>query len=210
MNTVRSSCPRCGSLLEIPSDLETIICSSCGGLYAIRRLEGSIGLTAVSGGTTSAGQGTKVDNLDGEIGRFMAVTQRLALVEEDIESVSSDIELIRSKEQGAPLQFGCALFGVFVLVVMALGFFATVGKGLFGGWLFYLSILAIVLVSLKGLQKKLMSPAERRALLTRRARLEGILEQLCNERERLTALVRDRPGQDQSPPHEPGAVGPAS
>ena len=202
MKTIRSSCPRCGNLIEIPSDLETIICSSCGGLFAIRRLEGSIGLTGISPGTLSAGQEPGPTNLDGEIGRFMAVTDRLALVEEDIESVSSDLELIRSKEQGAPLQFGCALFGLFLLVVMSLGFFATVGKGLFGGWLFYLSIIVIVLASLKGLRKKLMSPAERRGLATRRSRLEGILEQLRDERGRLKALLGDRSSRDQSPTAE--------
>jgi hypothetical protein len=131
---------------------------------------------------------------DSEIGRFMAMTDRLALIEEDIESVSNDLELIKSKEQGGPLQFGCAVFGLFGFVVLAMAFFATVGRSFFGGWLFYLAVAAILILSIKGLSKRLMGPAERRALGLRRSRLETILNELHADRDRLTTLLEDRSG----------------
>jgi hypothetical protein len=190
MDGIKSSCPRCGNMIEISSDLDSIICSACGVAYTVRRMEGSIGLAASRSDSERAETQPGVMTKDGEIGRFMAVTDRLALVEEDIESVTSDIELIRSKEQGAPLQLGCALFGVFALVVLVLGFFATVGKSLFGGWFFYLSIVAVALASLKGLSKRLMGPAERRALGVRKARLEGILKDLSTEQQSLKSELQ--------------------
>jgi hypothetical protein len=188
MSVVKSSCPKCGSLIEIPSDLESIVCSACGTLYAVRRLEGSIGLATSPPKTEMTGADSH-ESRDSEIGRFMAMTDRLALIEEDIESVSNDLELIKSKEQGAPLQFGCAVFGLFGFIVLAMAFFATVGRSFFGGWLFYLAVAAILILSIKGLSKKLMGPAERRALGLRRSRLETILEELHADRDRLTTLL---------------------
>ncbi|HEY6332828.1 MAG TPA: hypothetical protein VI756_26120 [Blastocatellia bacterium] len=203
MEAIKSSCPRCGNAIEIPSDLDSVICSSCGALFTIRRMEGSIGLTAASAVPDRIEAGSGAFTEEGEIGRFMAITDRLALVEEDIESVASDIELVRSKEQGAPLQLGCALFGIFSLIVLVMGFFATVGKSFFGGWLFFLAIGVVVFASLKGLSKKLMSPAERRALSIRKDRLESILGDLKTEQQRLkselqglSALSRSTPASE--------------
>jgi hypothetical protein len=197
---IKSSCPSCLGAIEIPATLGTLICSGCGAAFHVRRLEGSVSLSPITvpekpGGPTS--QETEQDN---RIGQFLAMSDRLSLIEEDIESISSDIELIISKEQGAPLQLGCALFGIFGLVVVVLGLFSTVGRPLFGGWLFYLCLAAVLLVAMKGFGKKLMSPLERKSLAARRTRLRSLLEELQEERARTQAFL------DQSGDHRPAST----
>lgn len=192
MSSVKSTCPTCGSSIEIPADLETLACSTCGTLYVVRKMEGSVGLTVATPPLRRREPGGADGSEDEQIGRFMALSDRLALLEEDIESVSSDLELIRSKQQGAPLHFGCAIFGLFGFVVLTMAFFATVGRSFFGGWLFYVALIAIVLFSVRGLRRKLMSRAEVRALEVRKSRLEAILDQLVAERENVTLLLQNR------------------
>jgi hypothetical protein len=195
--SIKSSCPGCLGQIEIPATLGTLICSACGAAFHVRRLDGSVSLSPITVPEKPGGTKFEEAEQDNRIGQFLAMTDRLSLIEEDIDSISSDIELIRSKEQGAPLQLGCALFGMFGVVVIVLGVFSTVGRALFGGWLFYLCLAAVLLVAIKRLGKKLMSPVERRSLAARRARLQSLLEELLGERDRIHALL-DQGGENQS------------
>ena len=105
-----------------------------------------------------------------------------------IEDLSEQVEVIRSKEQGAPLQVGCAVFGVFTLVLLVLAFFMTIARPLFGEWVFYLTLLAVVLLGAKRVQRKLATRREVEQLREERREREIALADLEQERDRLRSL----------------------
>jgi TRAP-type uncharacterized transport system fused permease subunit len=105
-----------------------------------------------------------------------------------IEDLTAQVEAIRSKEQGAPLQMGCALFGLFGLVLLVFAFFMTVARALFGEWLFYFSLLVVILLGAKRMHRKLTSRAEVERLRQERQQREIALADLEDERGRLREL----------------------
>jgi uncharacterized membrane protein YqjE len=107
------------------------------------------------------------------------------LLDEEIRELGSEIEELKSKERGAPLQLGCALFGLFGLVVLVLAFFVTVGARYFAGWAFFFILGVVVALGIFRMRKKLMSQAQLRELREERHRLEADLSSLEEERDRL-------------------------
>lgn len=115
----------------------------------------------------------------------------LAELDQQIEEVGSDIQELKSREQGAPLQIGCALFGVFGLVIVVLALFATVARSLFGSWLFYFALAAVILLGLWRMRRKLISMERLAELRNERIQLELRLVQLEDER---AAILTQRQG----------------
>jgi hypothetical protein len=182
MDIVKTNCPKCGRALEFPRDFDNVTCSRCATAYYVRRYGGALSLSPID----AAGASGRAES-NGAGGRE-AIEARLDELDEEISELSSNIEEIRSKEQGAPLQLGCALFGLCGLVLLVFAFFMTVGRSYFGGWLFYLSLAAVVALALVRMRRRLASPEHLDDLRSRRATLEDALAELESERDRLKEL----------------------
>ena len=141
MDTIKARCPECGNDLEFPADFDNVTCAVCGAAYLVREYKGSINLSSIRG-RTSDGASLASD------------------LDEHIAELNSEIEALKSKEQGAPLQFGCALFGIFFLAVLVMTFFMTVGIRYFGKWPFYVSLAVVVGIGLLRMRQKLPAPEE--------------------------------------------------
>ena len=178
MEIIKTSCEACGGPLEFPRDFDNVICAACGAAFRVRRYKEAINLVAVDqddeGASLRAG--------------FAEVESRLAGLGEMIEDLTAQVEVIRGKEQDAPLQMGCALFGIFGLVLLVIAFFMTVARGYFGEWPFYLSLLVVVMLGAKRLRRKRTSRAEVERLRQERQQREIALADLEDERARLEAL----------------------
>ena len=124
-----------------------------------------------------------------------ALEARLVELDEDIEKVREEIEVLRSNEQIAPLQLGCAFFGLFGFILLILAFFTTVGKNYFGGWLFYLSLATVILLSARRMKRKLPNPEQLEYFRKERATLEEALAQLAAQRTRLQNLKEEAFGE---------------
>lgn len=183
MKAIRTKCPRCGKSLEIPLDFERFICAGCGTAYEAREHKGAINL--VEQEPPSASDPVAV------------VESRLAELEELIEQVHSEIEAIRSREQSAPLQFGCAFFGLFMMVIVVIALFMLLGRSYFGHWLFYASVAAVILLGLARIRRKLTSPGQITELRQERQQLEDGLAQLEVERDRVRRLKTSLSTQEQ-------------
>jgi len=174
MEIIKTTCGECSSALEFPRDFDNVICAACGAAYQVRQYKGAINLVALKPGGAQSG--------------FGELESRLAELDEIIEDLSGQVEIIRSKEQGAPLQMGCAVFGVFSLVLLVIAFFITVARPLFGEWVFYLSLLVVVLLGAKRMHLKLTSRREVEQLREEREQREAALADLEQERDRLRNL----------------------
>lgn len=180
MEIVKTTCGECGGALEFPRDFDNVICAACGAAYQVRQYKGAINLVAIKPDGDSRSLRAGFGELDA----------RLAELDEVIEDLSGQVEVIRSKEQGAPLQLGCAVFGVFTLVLLVFAFFMTVARSLFGEWVFYLALAAVVLLGAKRVQLKLASRREVEQLREERREREIALADLEQERDRLRGLRR--------------------
>lgn len=120
-----------------------------------------------------------------------AIDARLAELDEDAEKVREEIEVLKSNEQIAPLQIGCAFFGMFGFVLLLLALFTTVWKNYFGGWWFYLSIALVVLLSVMRMRRKMPDREKLEYFRKERATLEEALVQLEAERSRIIALKEE-------------------
>ena len=169
MTTILTRCPRCSRSLEIPVSFDNVVCPGCGMLYQIHRHQGVIGLSEM----------TPVES---------AIETRLAEIEELIEESAAEIESLRSREQSVPLQIGCAFFGLFMAVIMAMALFILLGKGYFGGWIFYLTIVAVIVAGLARIRRKLTSPTQLEEFRRSRIELEAELVLLEGERDRMERL----------------------
>jgi len=118
------------------------------------------------------------------------VEELLADLDEKIDEIASDIETLRSREQGAPLELGCALFGLFTIVILVLAFFATIARAFFSSWLFYLVLAVAILAGLYRIGPKVIARSELPHLALQRAEMEASLSRLKLERQRLEALIR--------------------
>lgn len=178
MEIIKTSCGACHGPLEFPRDFDNVICASCGATFQVRQYKGAINLFAVKQDEESVSLQTGFGELE----------SRLVGLDELIEDLSGQVEVIKSKEQGAPLQMGCALFGVFSLVLLVLAFFMTIARTYFGEWPFYLSLLIVILFGAKRMHRKLTSRVEVENLLQERQQREIALADLEDERDRLQKL----------------------
>jgi hypothetical protein len=112
----------------------------------------------------------------------------LGELDQNIDELVSEIEALRIREQAAPLEVGCALFGVFSTVVVVLALFATIARSLFGGWVFYVVLAIVVLAGVYKVVPKIIERAELRRLARKRTEIEFTLSRLRTERERVERL----------------------
>ena len=112
----------------------------------------------------------------------------LGELDQNIDELVSQIEALRIREQAAPLELGCALFGVFTTVVLVLALFASIGRSLFGGWVFYVVLAIFVLAGMYKIAPKIIGRAQLRRLASKRAEMEFTLSRLRTERERVERL----------------------
>jgi hypothetical protein len=152
--------------MEIADDAESVVCSSCGTRYRVLTVGGTIALAP-------------------------APTDYLTELDQEITEVGSDIQELKSREQGAPLQIGCALFGVFGLVILVLAFFATLARSLFGTPLFYTALAAAIVIGLYRMRGKLIGRERLAEIRNERLQLELRLVQLEEER---AEILRQREG----------------
>jgi LSD1 subclass zinc finger protein len=178
MEIIKTSCGACGGPLEFPREFDNVICAACGAAFRVRHYKGAINLLALEQGDEDVSLRAGFDEIE----------SRLAGLDEMIEELTAQVEIIRSKEQDAPLQMGCALFGVFSLVLLVIAFFMTVARSYFGEWPFYLALLVVVLLGAKRMRRKLTGRAEVERLRQERQQREIALADLEDERARLLKL----------------------
>jgi hypothetical protein len=179
MSAIKSRCPRCGASIEIPPEARSIICTACGASYLATYSEGSISLASIEESATTG-------SFDSA---FAAGAALLATLNEEIDRLKAEVESVRSREQGVPLEAGCALFGLFGLVIVVLAVFVTVARSYFGGWLFFLVLGVIVALALSRMRARLTSSGQLRALRERRTELESGLAMMEAERERVSGIL---------------------
>lgn len=184
MEIIKTKCPSCEWPLEFPRDFDNIICNICGTSFRVREYKGNLNLVVLGGEQQDRASIEDAENLS-------AIDVRLAELDEDIEKVKEEIEVLKSNEQIAPLQMGCAFFGMFGFILLILAIFTTVGKNYFGGWLFYLSITAVILLSAMRMRRKMPSPEKIEYFRKERASLEEALAQLQYEKTQVENLKEE-------------------
>ena len=167
MDVIKARCPECGNDLEFPRDFDNVTCANCGAAYLVREYKGAINLSMIEARPGAVIRDARQDLRD---------------LDEHIAELNSEIEALKSKEQGAPLQLGCALFGIFFLAVLVMTFFMTIGIRYFGRWPFYVSLAVIVGIGLLRARQKLPAPAEIARLRQARDSLQNDLASLEVER----------------------------
>jgi hypothetical protein len=188
MEIIKTNCPSCEWPLEFPRDFDNVICNICGTSFRVRQYKGNINLAALGEDPQDRAAIEDAENLS-------AIDDRLAELGEDIEKVKEEIEVLKSNEQIAPLQMGCAFFGMFGFILLIFAVFTTVGKNYFGGWLFYLSITAVILLSAMRMRRKMPDPEKIEYFRKERASLEGALAQLEFERIQVENLKEEAFGE---------------
>jgi hypothetical protein len=181
MNNVKTICPVCSAALEFPSDVDSVVCSSCGATHQVRDHNGSISLRVIRTGPLDW-------QPDSEARPPAASIDQTSLAELDelIADIASDLDAVRAREQSGPLQLGCAAFGVFGLVLTVIVVFMLAGRSLVGGWVFYLALVVVILLGVARVRAKLKDQISSADLRADRLRLEETLAELQLERSRLT------------------------
>ncbi|HWC78216.1 MAG TPA: hypothetical protein VG778_12180 [Blastocatellia bacterium] len=182
MRLIRTNCPGCGTRLEFPSDFDNVICAACGAGYLVREYEGAINLAAIKPGESE-----------------VSAEQLLAELDEAIEELTGEVETLRSREQAAPLQMGCSLFGLFFLAILVISIFMTVAKDYFGRWPFYLTLAVVLALGVARMRQKVSTQAETQKLRDLRTELEKDISALEGERERIHGHLQDNASDHQSP-----------
>src|SRR5262245_25711012 len=180
MGARKSTCSACGSDLGFPHNGSAIACPTCGAIHnpdisSESELSGKpadslLSVSVMAGVTPEEAQ------------------ELLAELDEKIDELASEIETLRIREQGAPLELGCALFGIFCLIIVVLAMFATFARAYFGGWLFYLVLAIAVAAGLYRIAPKIIGRAELPRLARKRAEIEATLARLRTERKRIESL----------------------
>lgn len=179
MSEILTSCPRCRRSLEIPHDFDNVICPGCATSYWIRRHDDLINLSEM---WPDAGDVRRGENA------AAVIESRLAEIDELVEAAELDIAGLRGREQSAPLQRGCAFFGLFMTVIVVISIFMLVGRGYVGSWLFYVSVVAAVLLGLARIRRKVVTTEQLEECRRERLQLEYDLGQLKAERDRIRGL----------------------
>lgn len=202
MDLIKTSCPACGLPLELPPDFDNVICAGCGSAFQVRRHKDAVNLLEIERNPERAAQFSPEPNGSSKL---KTIDLRLGELDEEIEALAAGIEDVKSREKGAPLQAGCAFFGVFLSVIFLLSFFATVASSYFGGWIFYLSLAAVLLFSLARMRRKLVSPEQVEHLREERREMEEAAARLEAERDGLRRLRNSvTPGPQGSAPEDNG------
>jgi len=179
MSFISTYCPRCQRFLEIPHEFDNVICPGCATAYWIRRHGDLINLSEMWPDSADSRRGENA---------VAVIESRLAEIDELMEAAESEIESLRSREQSAPLQRGCAFFGLFMMVIVVIALFILVGRGYVGSWLFYASVVVVILLSLARMRRKLVSSEQLEELSKDRLQIEEGLAQLQAERDRIQKL----------------------
>jgi len=179
MSVISTYCPQCQRVLEIPVEFDNVICPACETAYWIRRHGDLLNLSEMWPDTDDARRGENA---------AAVVESRLAEIDELMESAEAEIENLRSRELSAPLQRGCAFFGLFIAVIVVIALFMLVARSYVGSWLFYASVAAVILLSLARMRRKLASSGQLEELRQDRLQIEDDLAQLHAERERIQQL----------------------
>jgi hypothetical protein len=183
MEIIKTTCPHCHEPLEFPYDFDNVICGFCGSAFTVREYKGAISLSRTAEPPPRGPD---------EAEQSMAVIEsRLSELDDLIAEVGSEIEVLKSKEQSAPLQKGCSFFGLFMLVITVIALFMPLGRKYFGNWLFYLALAVIVILGIRRIQQRLQSPAQLKQLSEQRLELEAGLTQLEAERSRVLNLKEE-------------------
>lgn len=181
MEIIKTNCPACTVALEFPSDFDNVICSVCGASYRVRKYKGTLSLAII-------GKADEAMLLPNDASNRKAIDASLTELSEDIEKVTEEIEVLRANEKVAPLQLGCSLFGTVGMLLLVFAAFVALGKNYFGGWIFWMVIVAVLLMSGLRMRRKLMNRDKLEYYKSERARMEIVLEQLQSERRRIEGL----------------------
>src|SRR5215471_16441042 len=179
MSAITTHCPLCQRALEIPAEFDNVICPGCATAFWVRRHRDAINLSEM---WPDADDSLRVRNAKALIdGRLEEIRGR-------IEEVEDEIEVLRSREQSAPLQKGCAFFGLFMSIMLVIVLFMLLGRGYFGSWWFFIAVTAAVLLSLYRIRRKLAGPGHIVGLREDRLNAEKTLIQLRAEFDRSSQL----------------------
>lgn len=187
MEIVKTKCPVCEWALEFPRDFDNVTCGICGSAFQVREYKGNLNLALLGEDRPAPADLEEAD-------AAALIEARLKELDEDIARVGEEVEVLRSNEQVAPLQIGCAFFGMFGFLLLVLAFFATVGRSLFGTWLFYLSLATVVLLSAARLRKKITRREQIDYFREERDKLEEAIKELEAERGRVLRLKQKLSG----------------
>jgi len=179
MSAITTYCPLCQRALEIPTEFDNVICPGCATAFWVRRHREAINLSEM---WPDADDSLRVRNAKS------LIESRLEELGGRIEEVEDEIEVLRSREQSAPLQKGCAFFGLFMAIILVIVLFMLLGRGYFGSWLFFVAVAAAVLLSLYRIRRKLASSKHIVGLREDRLHAERTLAQLRAEFERSNEL----------------------
>lgn len=169
----------------MPDSFDNAICAACGTAYEVRRYKGTINLSPLD--PEPIRQAPRFLDSDEGIG-YSPVDARLAELDEVIEEVQTQIEIIRSREQAAPLQFGCAIFSAFTAALAVIVLFMPLGREYFGGWIFYLTLGVVIILAVMRLRRRLASREEIQKYREEREQLQAILAEMETERGQLLKL----------------------
>src|SRR5262245_58843104 len=106
MEIIKTRCPVCEWALEFPREFANVTCGICGSAFQVREYKGNINLAAI-------GEEQQDQAAFERASRLASIEARVTELDEDLARVGEEIEVLRSNEQIAPLQLGCAFFGMF-------------------------------------------------------------------------------------------------
>lgn len=172
------NCPRCETRLHVPPNRDRVICPRCGSAWDASRQRGEVRLANEAPWLADESSSRPLDIVD----------SRLAELDELIDEIRSEIEALRSRELSSPLQLGCSFFGIFFAVTLVLAVFMLLGKGYFGGWIFYLCIALVVALGVDRIRRKVKARVGPADLRHQRTELEQDLTELESERDRIAKL----------------------
>ena len=185
MNIVKTICPECSASLEFPADFANVVCSVCGSSHRVREHNGTISLEVIRSGPAEwedqSGARHVADRPE-EAVKLDAPT--LGELDELIGEIEADIEALRAREQSGPLQMGCAIFGVFGLVLSVIIIFMLVAQTMVGGPVFYAALALVTLLGIARVRAKLKGQTPISELQAERRRLEQMLAELHRDRAR--------------------------
>jgi uncharacterized Zn finger protein (UPF0148 family) len=183
MKIVKANCPECENPLEFPQELENVLCANCGAAIQVQEYKGVIALKA----TPSHREPAEAKAVEAPEA-IALVDSKLAELDEMLAEVQAEIETLKSREQSAPVQMGCSLFGLFMLVILVIAAFMPLGRKYFGNWMFYLALAVVILLGLRRFRRKQPDLAQIEQLHSERLQAETLLAELQAERGRLCNL----------------------
>jgi hypothetical protein len=185
MEIIKTNCPECLSPLEFPRDFDNVICSGCGTAFRVRRYKETFSLAAIESESVST---PAMSLAQSDADDLQVIESRLTELDELIAEGNDEVEEMKSREQSAPLQLGCAFFGLLMLAISVIIAFMLLARSYVGHWLFYLALALAILLGLARIRQKLSRSSQLDDMRRERARLENGLAQLEAERERILQL----------------------